>query len=259
MFTKEKVISLANKVLILGKELKKISIYKQFDVSIKSDFSSVTTADIYSDTQIKEFLNEIFGNIPILSEEDTLYNQQNISNNKNYFIIDPIDGTQSFIAGDDFCINISYCQNSVPIFGMMAIPMQDMIYFTLDNKLYSIINENDIVEILKPVKKKEKLIVSTGKNFFSGEQRIKFDNFISKKNYDIESIVTKNAAIKYIATLTGISDMTINFGCVRDWDLAAIFAMCKIFDTNIVDGSNNVIIFGANDLSQKDGTMIFFE
>ena len=251
MFTEKNVIMLANEILKLGKTLKNLSQNKQFTVEKKSDNSSVTSADLYADAEIKKIIINNFGNIPILSEEDTQENQQDIAKKEDYFITDPIDGTESFIAGDDFCVNIAYCNKNIPIFGLISLPMQNIVYYTLNNKIYSF--DGDIIEIKLQNDTKNKIVIATGKRSFIGKQKILFDNFIDQKNYKIDGIITKNAGIKYLSTILGISDVAINFGPVRDWDLAMIYAIGKAHNFCMTDKNGDEILFGKGDMSHKNG------
>ena len=79
-------------------------------IEVKHDNTPVTKADIESDKIINKELLNAFPNIPILSEERIAI--KNAFGNDLHWIIDPLDGTKSFIEGDtDFCVCIALACN----------------------------------------------------------------------------------------------------------------------------------------------------
>ena len=101
-----------------------MSIYKrEFDVSYKEDKSPVTEADLAVDKVIVGALEKTYPNIPVVSEERSLdhMNEDNVS---RFFLVDPIDGTKSFIIGrPTFGTLIALCENGVPILGIIDQPI----------------------------------------------------------------------------------------------------------------------------------------
>ena len=71
---------------------------KNSTIKIKEDDTPVTIADEESDKLINNLLLKNFPNIPIVSEERE-YPKNTIGNNLHW-IIDPLDGTKSFIEGN---------------------------------------------------------------------------------------------------------------------------------------------------------------
>ena len=96
-------------------------------IEIKKDNTPVTKADKETDKLINKLLIEKFPNIPILSEERE-YPENSFGNNLHW-IIDPLDGTKSFIEGDqDYCVCIALAQNKKPILGCIAHPPEEKIW-----------------------------------------------------------------------------------------------------------------------------------
>ena len=90
-------------------------------MEIKNDGTPVTLADKKADEFIYEKLKANFSNIPILSEERKIPTE--CYGNNLHWIIDPLDGTKSFIeGGDDFCVCISLVFNKLPILGCICHP-----------------------------------------------------------------------------------------------------------------------------------------
>ena len=100
---------------------------KNSTIKIKEDDTPVTIADEESDKLINNLLLKNFPNIPIVSEERE-YPKNAIGNNLHW-IIDPLDGTKSFIEGnEDFCVCIALALNQKPIIGCIAHPPSEKIW-----------------------------------------------------------------------------------------------------------------------------------
>ena len=100
---------------------------KNSAIKIKEDDTPVTIADEESDKLINNLLLKNFPNIPIVSEERE-YPKNAIGNNLHW-IIDPLDGTKSFIeSNEDFCVCIALALNQKPIIGCIAHPPSEKIW-----------------------------------------------------------------------------------------------------------------------------------
>ena len=76
---------------------------REFVSTKKDNGSYVTSVDIYSDEQIVSALKKLYPQALIMSEETPI--PADIALSKEVWILDPLDGTQSFMAGtDDFAI-----------------------------------------------------------------------------------------------------------------------------------------------------------
>ena len=94
---------------------------KDSNIEIKKDGTPVTIADKAADNIIHKSLKKHFSNIPILSEERKI--PIGCYGNNLHWIIDPLDGTKSFIeGGQDFSTCISLVKNKSPILGCIGHP-----------------------------------------------------------------------------------------------------------------------------------------
>lgn len=96
----------------------------------KEDESPVTTADYLSNEIITTYLNEHCPEIPIMSEETAHESLEVRKNWPRYWLIDPIDGTQEFIArSGDFAVNIALIEHNEPVIGVIYWPVGETLYF----------------------------------------------------------------------------------------------------------------------------------
>ena len=78
------------------------------EFSVKDDNTPITEADKASHEFILNALSKLTPNIPILSEESSHIPFSVRTSWKEYWLIDPLDGTRDFIDGSpDFCISIA--------------------------------------------------------------------------------------------------------------------------------------------------------
>lgn len=98
----------------------------RFGTQTKADASPVTEADFLADKIIASGLRR-FSDLPILSEEVPLSDLS--ASPRQYWLIDPIDGTKEFIAKrPQFTINIALISDGVPISGVVYAPALGELY-----------------------------------------------------------------------------------------------------------------------------------
>ena len=83
---------------------------------IKDDNTPVTNGDLEVNKIITKKIAELAPSIPIISEENS--ENKTINNLKNFWLIDPIDGTHDYINDmDEFTINAGLIFNNRPVAG----------------------------------------------------------------------------------------------------------------------------------------------
>ena len=110
----------------------------EFEVNHKNDNSPVTNADRIAEEFILKKLNNIFPDIPIISEE--AHSNKIIPNyDKKFFLVDPIDGTKEFIKKNgEFTINIAFINERFTKIGFINAPAKNKIFFSDGKKSYAI-------------------------------------------------------------------------------------------------------------------------
>ena len=98
----------------------------------KDEFDPVTIVDQESDAFFRKRLKELFPNDLILSEESLEIPE---SYDGRVWMVDPLDGTKSFIKGlDGFSINIGLLENGEITFGCVVIPARGQLFFAEKGK-----------------------------------------------------------------------------------------------------------------------------
>ncbi len=101
-----------------------------FSEEQKSDRSPVTTADLAANAYIISKLMALTPDIPIISEETQLVPLTQRADWPRYWLIDPMDGTQEFVArSGDFAVSIALVEHGWPALGVIYWPKEDLLYY----------------------------------------------------------------------------------------------------------------------------------
>ena len=237
---KKTVEDLIDTFLNAGKvalELRRKGLIKE----IKSDNTPVSNGDIEVNKLITQKINQINPDIPIISEE-TSDNRSN-NNLKNFWLIDPIDGTYDYINDlEEFTINAGLIINNKPAAGLIFAPAKNRMFYSYANGFaFELINE-------KPIK------LNCEKNFDKDE--IKFVSYSNKikpqiekihKKYNVKKYVRMKSSLKFCVIAAGEFDGYVAEPRASEWDIAAGHAILLHAGGSITDFENNEILYGKKD------------
>ena len=124
-------------VELYSKGLKKI---------IKPDNSPVTNGDLEVNKILTEKIRGLTPNIPIVSEETVDLQKKN--DLKTFWLIDPIDGTKEYIAGqDEYTINAALVLNYIPIIGLVGAPKKNRLFYSYGKNNSYMIEKNKTIKL----------------------------------------------------------------------------------------------------------------
>lgn len=102
----------------------------EFEVHRKEDESPVTAADLASHHVIVDALGQLTPGIPVLSEEDADIPFSERSTWREYWLVDPLDGTKEFVSRNgEFTVNIALISDHAPVLGVVLVPVTGACYF----------------------------------------------------------------------------------------------------------------------------------
>ena len=197
-----------------GKET--IELYKKgLKIEIKKDNSPVTNGDIRANELITKKILKLTPNIPIISEETVDLSVKNKS--KIFWLIDPIDGTREYIAGnDEYTLNAGLVINSVPVIGLVGVPKKDRLFFSYSpGESYLI--ENDKTRRINCSKKQPKNKVVALSSI--GKPSDIVLNIL--KDYKVNTIVQMSSSYKFCVIASGEYDIYAARERANEWDYAA--------------------------------------
>jgi len=204
---------------------------------IKSDNTPVSNGDIEVNKILTKKISEITPNIPIVSEENSANKED--KNLKNFWLIDPIDGTKEYINNrDEFTLNAALILNKKPSIGIITVPAKKRIFYSyaLSNS-YELINNQEIELINKKKDYQEIRAVSYSKE-------LKPEILEIHKKYQVTSYQKMKSSLKFCVIAAGEIDLYAAEPRACEWDIAAGHAILMHAGGEITDFKGDEILYG---------------
>lgn len=204
----------------------------------KHDKSLVSNADMAANKLIVDKLQKFTPNIAIISEENAITSNKKAAQNNLFWLIDPLDGTRSFIkGGNEFAICIALIENNRPIFGLIAIPSTQEIFFTLEGEAFK--QCKGVKTSIKTSNKIDNLHVLSSQRMVNNQ---KFSEFIAHYNIIKTSVIS--SAIKFCRIAEGAADLYPYFDDTMQWDSAAGDAIVHAAGGSVFTLEKNKLTYG---------------
>jgi len=201
---------------------------EDFEVSTKSDSSPLTKADKIANDIICAELKRLYPAIPILSEEGKSIPYEERKNWDSYWCVDPLDGTKEFIKRNgEFTVNIALINKNVPVFGVIYIPVQTLLYYgskTVGS--WKQIPGEEPVRI-KAIKKDDNWTAAVSRSHADGEEKAIL------ANYPVVNFIAVGSSLKFCLLAEGKAQIYLRTGPTMEWDTAAGHAIILFSGCNI--------------------------
>ncbi|KDM92169.1 3'(2'),5'-bisphosphate nucleotidase CysQ [Photobacterium galatheae] len=192
----------------------------QFEKQVKQDNTPVTSADLAAHKLVLERLTELTPDIPVLSEEDAAIPLAERSQWQRYWLVDPLDGTQEFIAGSgDFATIIALVEDNQPVMGVVYAPVSGVVYYAYRKQgAWKITPEGETVQISthKHEGPTRSIAVAISRR---QDIRVITNRLDPALNYDL--VPLGSAALKSCLVAEGAVDCYLRLGPTGEWDTAA--------------------------------------
>ena len=209
--------------------------------NLKSDNTPVSNGDLEVNELISKKISEITPDLPIISEETS--DNKNNSNLKDFWLVDPIDGTYDYINNlEEFTINAGLIINNKPVAGLINAPAKKRMFYSYGKNLaFELIDG-------KPIK------LGQTDNFNKNE--IKFVSYSNKikpeierihKKLNVKKFVRMKSSLKFCVIAAGEFDGYVAEPRACEWDIAAGHAILKHSGGNVTDFDGNEIFYGKED------------
>ena len=212
---------------------------------IKTDNTPVTNGDLEVNKLIIKKISEITPDLPIISEES--YENKGVSDLKNFWLVDPIDGTYDYLNGlEEFTINAGLIINHKPVGGIINAPAKKRIFYSYGKEYAFETSKGKTTNLNKLVKVKSKNI-----NFVSYSNKTKPE---IKKIYDQLGVNTNTkmkSSLKFCVVATGEYDGYVAEPRAYEWDIAAGHAILEHSGGTVTDFEGNEILYGKKDLKNS--------
>ncbi|GAB2639012.1 3'(2'),5'-bisphosphate nucleotidase CysQ [Vibrio panuliri] len=193
---------------------------KEYEEFVKDDETPVTTADLAAHKFIVEKLSELTPDIPVLSEEAADISLEQRSQWDRYWLVDPLDGTQEFIArSGDFATIIALIENHKPVMGVVYGPVSGVTYYAYKGKgAWKIPDMSESVRITSHQHPGPQQPIAIAISRRQDINRIT-SRMSSAWNYDL--VPLGSAALKACLVAEGAVDCYLRLGPTGEWDTAA--------------------------------------
>jgi 3'(2'), 5'-bisphosphate nucleotidase len=222
----------------LSLSLRKAGLKKE----IKPDNTPVSNGDLEVNKFITKKIFEMTPDIPIISEENS-ENKDN-SNLRDFWLIDPIDGTYSYINGlEEFTINAGLIINNKPIAGLINAPAKKRLFYSYgEGNAFELSNGKTINLSNKDVAKDKPI------KFISYSSKIKPEIQKIYKDIGVVENVKMKSSLKFCVVASGEYDGYVAEPRAYEWDIAAGHAILVSAGGTVTDFDGNEILYGKKDL-----------
>ncbi len=214
-------------------ELRKKGLKKE----IKEDNTPVTNGDLAVNNILLDKISKLTPNIPVVSEETS--KNKNNKNLKDFWLVDPIDGTSEYINNrDEFTINAALIINKKPAIGIVNAPEKKRLFYSygLSNS-FELVNNKEI-KLFDENKKRKEVIAVTYSDVLKPEI-LKFH-----QKFNVSSFKKIKSSLKFCVVATGEFDLYIADARACEWDIAAGHAILEHAGGSLTDFDGNEVIYG---------------
>lgn len=216
--------------------------YFQTDLSIeyKADKSPVTLADRETEMFIRTRISDTYPGHSVLGEE---YGEEE-SDATYRWIIDPIDGTKSFMRGVPlYSVMIGLEQEGIPIIGVVNFPaLNEMVYAATglgswwNGRVCHVSSTKDIGTSL--------VLASLAKDYGKYGKQHTYERLLAAAG----TFRTWGDSYGYMLVATGRAEVMFD-PSMKIWDAAAVFPILKEAGGTFTDWAGNATIYGEDGIS----------
>ena len=221
---------------------------KEFDVDYKGDGSPLTVADRNAHQLIQNALQVLDPTIPVMSEESGHEAFAERLNWKQYWLVDPLDGTKEFVKRNgEFTVNIALIDDGVSVLGVVHTPVKDYSHFAASGvgafKKTGVQNPGTIGT--RPCSANETIMVASRSH--SGADVERFRRNLEKSHGEVE-IASMGSSLKICLVAEGSADIYPRLGPTSEWDTAAAQCVLEVAGGQITDLAGQRLAYSKQDI-----------
>ena len=224
-------------------------ILKYFDlpdhgqIEDKDDGSPVTLADREAEAFIMMSLQAFMPDIPVIGEESVALGQiPKIASSEYFWLVDPLDGTKEFIAGnDEFTVNIALIKDNRTVLGVVYAPATGILYAGHGEGTairWSQDTDKDKSVRVRPAPD-EGLTIVASRNHGNDE---KLNTLL--ESFKVKKLIQYGSSLKICAIAEGKADMYPRLGPTCEWDTAAAQAVLEAAGGVLTDMDGSSFTYG---------------
>ena len=209
---------------------------------IKLDNTPVSNGDLEVNKLISNKISEVTPDLPIISEETK--ENRDIHNLKDFWLIDPIDGTYDYINNlEEFTINAGLIINNKPVAGLINAPAKKRMFYSYEKGSAFEYSKGRIINLSnKPFEKSKNV------KFISYSNKIKPEIQKIYNELGVKENIKMKSSLKFCVVATGEYDGYVAEPRAYEWDIAAGHAILEHSGGTVTDFEGNEILYGKKDL-----------
>jgi len=210
---------------------------KGVKVTIKTDKSPVTDGDLAVDELLRSKLEKLTPKIPIISEETVNLSIEN--KNKDFWLIDPIDGTRDYIKKrDEYTLNAALIIDFKPAIGVIYAPAKDRLFFSYGKQNAFEIHSGKKI-ILNCKKKNINEVIGLENSGGTPSEVLSI-----YKKYNVSRMVKMSSSLKFCILAAGEADIYAAKARAFEWDIAAGHAVLEHAGGSVTTHDEKKILYG---------------
>jgi 3'(2'), 5'-bisphosphate nucleotidase len=220
----------------------------EFSVVKKEDNSPLTHADLAAHHTIVEALTKLTPDIPIISEESVAIAYDIRKQWKQYWLIDPLDGTREFVKRNgEFTVNIALIDEHKPVLGVVYAPVTELLYFAAkDNGAYKQVKANPPQLIHCKQLDLQHPIVA-GSRSHSDQKMQSFMHNLENRLGVKPELISMGSSLKICLIAEGVADVYPRLGPTSEWDTAAAHCVLQEAGGDIVDEADSTLLYNTKE------------
>jgi 3'(2'), 5'-bisphosphate nucleotidase len=217
------------------------------DVRSKADGSPVTSADLAAEAIIRERLQRLAPDVPVISEEQGAREKPQAFRGGSYFLVDPLDGTQEFIAGrDEYTVNIALITEGAPLLGVICAPAIAGFWRGIvgrrADRFSGLRWTGGPVWIHTRPRPKSEAVIMVSRSHLDARTKSYVDALPGAK------LVQSGSSIKFCRLAEGAADLYPRLAPTHDWDIAAGHAIVTAAGGSVTAPDGTPLRYGTSDL-----------
>ena len=204
---------------------------------IKEDNTPVSNGDLEVNRILTEKINDLTPQIPIVSEE-TSHNKSK-KDLKNFWLIDPIDGTYDYINNlDEFTLNAGLIINNRAVAGIIYAPAKNRLFYSYGKSCsFEIINSQHV--------KLDCSKISNNKlKFVSYSNKLKPEISKIYESMNVSEFKRMKSSLKFCVIASNEYDGYVAEPRACEWDIAAGHAILENAGGIVTDFEGKEILYG---------------
>ena len=176
--------------------------------------------------------------IPIVSEESS--KNKTIKNLKNFWLIDPIDGTYDYLNdGDEFTLNAGLIINKKAVLGIIYAPAKGRLFYSYGKNFSFEYSNNKEIKIQCEKKTPKGMVKAVAYS-----NKLKPEILRIHNKFGVSKHVRMKSSLKFCVIATGEYQIYVAEPRAHEWDIAAGHAILENSNGIITDFNGNDIFYG---------------